>query len=214
MPYEILTIMSAAALEAWELAPWPQFRLHYRKESERPVQIQSITFTDISHLVCSLRTVVPPTIPRTEDTHDVENEEDGENENENENENDDEQEDGFQAPQPQEVDQQSPAPSISSKPKYQFNHDLCPTGDVLQKNVIADQKFKTHTITWSYDDNIQPESVEGNEFDLQGRGRNTGRGEYVRNLKMGDCVTIWAKARFPGWINVVEKVEIDVYWAI
>ena len=102
----------------------------------------------------------------------------------------------------------------SSKPQYEFVHPLCPTDDVLQKNVCSQRRFTTHTITWSCDDSTDPESPTADEFDLQGRGKNTGTGNFVRNLKMGDCITIWAKARFPGWVNIIEKVEIDVYWAV
>lgn len=47
-----------------------------------------------------------------------------------------------------------------------------------------------------------------------GRGKATGDGEFVRNLKLGDIVTVWAKARFPGWVNYVDRVKVDVYWAI
>ncbi|KAM7201943.1 hypothetical protein V8F20_004651 [Naviculisporaceae sp. PSN 640] len=47
-----------------------------------------------------------------------------------------------------------------------------------------------------------------------GRGKATGDGEFVRNLKLGDIVTVWAKARFAGWVNYVDRVKVDVYWAI
>ncbi|KAM7220628.1 hypothetical protein V8F06_004032 [Rhypophila decipiens] len=47
-----------------------------------------------------------------------------------------------------------------------------------------------------------------------GRGIATGDGEFVRKLKVGDIVTVWAKARFPGWVNYVDRVKVDVYWAI
>jgi hypothetical protein len=56
--------------------------------------------------------------------------------------------------------------------------------------------------------------VDGTALEEQGRGRDTGTGEFVRNLKLGDVVTVWAKARFPQWVNVVEQVKIDVYWAV
>lgn len=47
-----------------------------------------------------------------------------------------------------------------------------------------------------------------------GRGSETGRGDFVRNLKPGDVITVWAKSRFAGWTNYVEAVKVDVYWAM
>ena len=79
-------------------------------------------------------------------------------------------------------------------------------------------------MVWSYtDDIIYPPSEESDEpVDIRvvseleecGRGKSTGDGEFVRNLKLGDIVTVWAKARFPGWTNHVERVKVDVYWAV
>jgi len=48
----------------------------------------------------------------------------------------------------------------------------------------------------------------------QGRGRGTGNGEFVRDLRLGDVVTVWGMARFGAWVNNVEAVKIDVYWAV
>jgi hypothetical protein len=84
----------------------------------------------------------------------------------------------------------------------------------LQKNLTATEEFKEHKIVWSCTDNVDPDSVDGKELDAQGRGRATATGEYVRNMKVGDVVTVWGKARFPGWANFVETVKIDIYWAV
>jgi hypothetical protein len=84
----------------------------------------------------------------------------------------------------------------------------------LQKNKTATGELKEHKIVWSCTDNIDPDSVEGVELDTQGRGRATATGEYVRNMKVGDVVTVWGKARFPGWTNFVYAVKIDIYWAV
>lgn len=56
------------------------------------------------------------------------------------------------------------------------------------------------------------EAVERLERD--GRGRRTGDGEFVRSLQLGDVVTVWAKARFPAWANNVNKITVDVYFAV
>ena len=97
---------------------------------------------------------------------------------------------------------------------YRFDHDLMPGPTVLQKNVTAKSTSTEHTITWSCNDYVHPESPEGDALEGEGRGRASANGEYVRDLKMGDAVTVWAKARFPGWSNTVEEVKIDVYWAV
>lgn len=99
------------------------------------------------------------------------------------------------------------APPVPSESDWSSQHRL-------QSNVQAVYQSKTHVITWRYDDNIAPESVEGDELESNGRGRATGNGEFVRELKMGDCVTLWAHARFPAWYNVVERAEVEVYFAV
>ena len=95
-----------------------------------------------------------------------------------------------------------------------FHHDLLPSTMALQKNVTATRETREHKITWSFDDNVITDSVDAVELDKQGRGRETGNGEFVRNLKVGDVVTVWAKARFAQWLNVVEEVKMDVFWSV
>ena len=84
----------------------------------------------------------------------------------------------------------------------------------LQKNKTAINRFQDHTITWRATDDVHPESIEGDALEEQGRGRASLTGEFVRNLKVGDIITVWAKARFPGWANIVTDVKVDVYWAV
>jgi len=70
-------------------------------------------------------------------------------------------------------------------------------------------------ITWRHTDNILPDSEAAVKLGTdEGRGVETGDGSFVRDLKMGDVVTVWAKVRFAGWANKIEKVKIDVYWAV
>jgi len=68
-------------------------------------------------------------------------------------------------------------------------------------------------VTWSFDDDVKPDSAEGDKLEQQGRGRESMTGEFVRSLKLGDVVTVWARARFPGWRNEVEQVKMDIFWA-
>ncbi|TQS34699.1 hypothetical protein Golomagni_04907 [Golovinomyces magnicellulatus] len=96
----------------------------------------------------------------------------------------------------------------------QFEHPLLPDSKVLQKNITAEKETKKHVITWSYNDNIDPDSQAGILLEKQGRGRATANGDFVRNLRIGETITVWGKSRFPGWANFVEEVSIDVYWAV
>lgn len=90
-----------------------------------------------------------------------------------------------------------------------------PTSKCLQKNLTATRESQEHKIVWSYQADVQdPDSIAAKALEDQGRGRETANGEYVRNMQIGDIVTVWAKARFPGWVNVVESIEIDVYYAV
>jgi hypothetical protein len=106
-------------------------------------------------------------------------------------------------------------PSTTTEGATEFHHPLLwDMFTCLQKNLTATEEFKEHKIVWSCTDNVDPDSVDGKALDNQGRGRATATGEYVRNMKVGDVVTVWGKARFPGWVNFVETVKIDIYWAV
>ncbi|TGO90686.1 hypothetical protein BPOR_0055g00290 [Botrytis porri] len=102
----------------------------------------------------------------------------------------------------------------ATKYPHMFIHTLNPHNKILQKNKTATKGFEDHKITWRFNDDIHPESPEADELEAQGRGRETANGEFVRNLEIGDVVTLWAKARFPGWANTVEDVSMDVYYAV
>jgi hypothetical protein len=91
---------------------------------------------------------------------------------------------------------------------------MLPEDMTLQKNAKCTGALRKHIVAWSYKDGIEPGSAEANELELQGRGSATGSGEMVRGLVVGDVVTVWAKARFPGWVNIIEQVAIDVYWSV
>jgi hypothetical protein len=97
---------------------------------------------------------------------------------------------------------------------YIFDRPSEPTGNRLQSNRTGTREVKEHVITWAHDDCIDPLSSEGDQLEQDGRGRHTGNGNFVRNLRVGDIITIWARARFPGWTNEVKAVKIDVYWAV
>ncbi|KAL6872489.1 hypothetical protein HDV57DRAFT_505317 [Trichoderma longibrachiatum] len=111
---------------------------------------------------------------------------------------------------------QPPIRQTSTDPVgYNYTHQLLHSPEwEIQRNQTALKKWQDHTITWSYLDDIDPESEAGKALEEQGRGRATGNGKFVRELQVGDVITVWGKARFPGWCNRVESVQIDVYWAV
>ncbi|KAK3311008.1 uncharacterized protein B0T15DRAFT_385346 [Chaetomium strumarium] len=100
---------------------------------------------------------------------------------------------------------------------YVFKHPLLPREDLrIQSNRVADGDTQTHRVVWSYTDDIDPvrDLEAATRLKEQGRGAATANGRFVRDLKLGDVVTVWAKARFRGWANHVESVKLDVYYAI
>lgn len=103
---------------------------------------------------------------------------------------------------------------IEERESYTYDRPLEPASDRIQANRTATREVKEHIITWAHDDCIDPFSAEGDRLEQEGRGRHTGDGKFVRNLLVGDIITIWARARFPGWTNEVKKIKIDVYWAV
>lgn len=77
------------------------------------------------------------------------------------------------------------------------------TGDVerqpsprilVQTNVHADSTYRTHV----------------NIFDYM--GPNEEHREWVRRLRPGDRIQLYAKARWPGWRNFVQKVKVTIHY--
>lgn len=94
-----------------------------------------------------------------------------------------------------------------------LHHTLIAAPDwTIQCNKTATREWTTHKVVWSWDDNLHPKTAE--ELSQMGRGQGTGTGAFVRDLKLGDVVTVWAKARFGGWANHVRDVKMDIYWAL
>ncbi|KAJ9242569.1 hypothetical protein DTO280E4_3776 [Paecilomyces variotii] len=90
-----------------------------------------------------------------------------------------------------------------------------PTGNKLQSNVVARDEVEHHHIVWHHEDSTHADSPEAWDTELfQGRGRGTLDGSAVREMKIGDSVSVWARARFPGWSNHVERLSVRVYWSV
>lgn len=97
---------------------------------------------------------------------------------------------------------------------YQFSHTPWKGPYEIQRNRMAFPDFENHEVTWTCWDVVAPDSPEVHELVGRGRGMMAGDGQFVRNLKLGDVVTVWGRAMHRGWINTVESVEIDIYWAL
>ncbi|KAJ6013982.1 hypothetical protein N7540_008573 [Penicillium herquei] len=92
---------------------------------------------------------------------------------------------------------------------------LLPRDNKLQVNARHCRTVQNHSIVWHYRDCIGPESHEAYYIERkQGRGRMTLDGRYVRELEIGDSIALWAKARFPGWVNYAYKASVRVFWAV
>ncbi|KAL8386778.1 hypothetical protein RB595_010398 [Gaeumannomyces hyphopodioides] len=100
--------------------------------------------------------------------------------------------------------------------RLQMQHPLDPVDEyMIQCNKTASRDDQqTHVVEWRAGDHIDPETPQAQELVDCGRGRATGTGEFVRNLKLGDVVTVWAKARFVGWENNLSFLKVDMYWAV
>lgn len=99
-----------------------------------------------------------------------------------------------------------------------FKQELLPRENLkIQANQTATRDTQVHRVVWSYTDDIDPNrDTEAAEQQLKqkGRGSATGNGKFVRDLKLGDVVTVWGMARFPQWVNHVESIKVDVYYAV
>ncbi|KAI9719581.1 MAG: hypothetical protein M1812_003352 [Candelaria pacifica] len=93
-------------------------------------------------------------------------------------------------------------------------HPFLPPETRVQSNVHAQIRTETHNVTWNYTDCFDANSTEADEAAAVGRGKESVDGAFVRRLRTGDCVTLWARARFPAWRNVVEKAKVHVFWAV
>ncbi|KFY29561.1 hypothetical protein V494_08662 [Pseudogymnoascus sp. VKM F-4513 (FW-928)] len=120
---------------------------------------------------------------------------------------------GPSATQYSDSDAQIPEVGGSRSPAV-LHHPFLPHDKTLQKNRTATDTAEDYTIVWRYDDEIDAESIEAEELRKAGRGGATGNGEFVRSLEVGDVITVWARARFPGWSNFVEDVKVDIFWAV
>ncbi|KAL4802906.1 hypothetical protein BDV18DRAFT_163429 [Aspergillus unguis] len=92
---------------------------------------------------------------------------------------------------------------------------LLPRGNCLQRNRARMYGAKRHDVVWHYLDDVTRESQEAEDAEREtGRGRDTLAGKQVREMRIGDSIVVWARARFPGWVNYVDELSVRVFWAI
>ena len=68
----------------------------------------------------------------------------------------------------------------------------------IQSNVCASDREREHEVCWIK--NKESESDPG-----AGKGE-----EFLETLRPGDCIGVWARARYPGWANFVEEVDVEI----
>ncbi|OKL56961.1 hypothetical protein UA08_07799 [Talaromyces atroroseus] len=108
-----------------------------------------------------------------------------------------------------ESDSNSEKRSVSSHPR-----PFLPEPGKLQCNRTATRSSSDYHIVWHYRDDIHPESDEAERIEQEtGRGRATLDGREVRDMKVGDEVSVWLRARFSAWQNHVDALSVRVFWA-
>lgn len=86
---------------------------------------------------------------------------------------------------------------------------------ILQRNVQAKSATTEHRIVWSWWDEVEGASGPAAEaLTAAGRGADSADGTCVRSVRRGDCLVLWARARYPAWVNHVEGAEVEVYFAV
>ncbi|KAG2158225.1 uncharacterized protein EDB93DRAFT_1246076 [Suillus bovinus] len=89
-----------------------------------------------------------------------------------------------------------------------------PPPSTLQKNIVAERQTTHHVITWTDLDDVKEGSPEAIAAGNRGQGWKSYDGSFIRDLQVGDCITLWMRARFPGWKNEAMKAKITVFWAV
>ncbi|KAM0263529.1 hypothetical protein ACHAQJ_001148 [Trichoderma viride] len=110
--------------------------------------------------------------------------------------------------------QAKPAEDIHGRFDYQFPYTPWRGPYEIQRNRMASPEFTDYEVTWTCWDVVSPDSAEAQQLMEQGKGRMAGDGQFVRNLRLGDVVTVWGRVMHRGWANFVESVEINIYWAL
>ncbi|KAF9044285.1 hypothetical protein BJ165DRAFT_1480239 [Panaeolus papilionaceus] len=80
----------------------------------------------------------------------------------------------------------------------------------IQLNLRANGEFEEHAVVWRWDDELDIVN-ENRRLDEEGIGQGAG---FVEALGKGDRIAVMARARYPGWVNFVKSVTIQVFYSI
>lgn len=113
------------------------------------------------------------------------------------------------------TDSDSSSERSASPPLRPFRIEpFLPEPTKLQCNRTATINSTDYHIVWHYLDELAADSPEAEQIEREtGRGRATLDGSAVRNMKVGDEVSVWLRARFAGWRNHVDSMSVRVFWA-
>ncbi|KIJ91402.1 hypothetical protein K443DRAFT_686062 [Laccaria amethystina LaAM-08-1] len=76
----------------------------------------------------------------------------------------------------------------------------------LQSNIRASANEALHEVVWT--------DVDDSKLNAwKETGSGDGRG-FVRLLQPGDKIAVIARARYPGWVNYVRRVEVEVFYSL
>ncbi|KAJ4854908.1 uncharacterized protein T069G_10466 [Trichoderma breve] len=104
--------------------------------------------------------------------------------------------------------------SHNGDPGYRYGHSPWKGPREILRNKVASSEWTNYEVTWTCWDVVAPGSKEAQKAMEEGKGPMDGDGQFVRSLKLGDVITVWGRAMHRGWVNVVDTVEMDVYWAL
>ncbi|KAI2135068.1 hypothetical protein LOZ67_005521 [Ophidiomyces ophidiicola] len=99
-------------------------------------------------------------------------------------------------------------------PDFSAATHFLPTDTRLCSNAVADRAVAARVIEWHFTDAEDDDDAARTVELAEGRGRATLDGRVVRAMGVGDAVSVWARARFPGWQNDVRRVAVRLFWAV
>jgi hypothetical protein len=90
------------------------------------------------------------------------------------------------------------------------------TPTFLARNLRGNLTLQHHRVVWHYLDDIGAQSDVDPVTGLNSGGGTSVmlNGSFVRELKIGDTIAVWAKARHPRWVNYIHNASVTVSWAI
>ncbi|KAI0362646.1 hypothetical protein OH77DRAFT_1416914 [Trametes cingulata] len=77
---------------------------------------------------------------------------------------------------------------------------------LVQRNRAAVRTFTQYRVEWRPGHALDPVEAQEN-------GRGTGDG-FVESLLPGDRVGLWMRALYPGWVNVLRRASVEVFYDV